>query len=567
MQKVSTKARNAAEVRTRAEKLDHEGRPEEAIKVLDAALQEIGPESSLLREKARLHSVHGDSAAAREAFDRLVAIEPQNAENWYDKGWSLLGEGKVEEALECAERAIMLDERPIAGHVLHGDCLLALGSWTEAYEGFERAAMLDSQQFDASSWASRGDRFLDSGQSELALQAYERAIKQDARNPEGWHGKGLVLHERGDFEGALAAFECASEANNRFIAGFLNAGVLCVNRGAFDRGLHFFERARERRPDDLRPWILMGGVLKQLGRHSEARAAYEHGATIVPKDAWEWSRVGDCFFHLDRFDDALRSYERAIEIEPDNGSVHYGVSCVFYRQCRWDDAAKAIDRAIELEPDNGVFWVGKLDILSKMDRIENAAIDANVNAALRVIGSDASLRLCVAHFLADHDRFDRARELALGVEQSMLRDEADRLSLAECLVKVGENVAAIDLLHSIDPSRLRPAMRIIQSFLQLLAHRLARTPRLSEELLANLLRELRLRADHLPTLSQDWNFKGVRRLLVRSELPLLDGFVLATLIDLQEAKVQYQDLSFFTEIWSASETHRVLGSTPRAAIS
>src|SRR5262249_11244889 len=161
----------------------------------------------------------------REAFDRLVAIEPQNAENWHDKGWSLLGENKVEEALKCAEWAIELDERHIAGHVLHGDCLLALHRWTEAYEAFERATMLDSQQFDASSWASRGDRFLDGGQSELALQAYERAIKQDARNPEGWHGKGVVLYKRGDFEGSLTAFECASEADNRFLAGFLNAGL------------------------------------------------------------------------------------------------------------------------------------------------------------------------------------------------------------------------------------------------------------------------------------------------------------------------------------------------------
>jgi tetratricopeptide (TPR) repeat protein len=557
MQKVSKKARNAAEVRAQAEKHVQEGRPKEALEVLDAALEEIGAEAGLLREKARLHFVHGDSAAGRKAIDRLISIEPRNAENWYAKSWSLLAENNVEEALECAERAIALDEQSVPGHVLRGDCLLALRRWTEAFAAFGRAAALDLQQFDASSWASRGDRFLEGGQPDLALQAYEHAIAQDARNPQGWHGKGFVLYQRGDFEGSLAAFERASEVDHRFIAGFLNAGALCVNRRAFDRALCYFERARELRPDDLRPWISIGDVLEQLDRYNEARAAYEHAATIEPKNALDWSGIGDCFVHLDRFDDALRSYERAIELEPDDGWLHYKLSRLHCTQHRWDEATQAIDRAIELNPDNGDFWVGKLDILNQKDVIEPAAIDANVNRALEAIGSDVSLRLCVAHFLADNDRFDRAREVVVDVEQSMLRDEADRLSLAECLLKVSENVAAMNLLHSIDPSRLRRSMPIIRSFLQLLADRLTRAPRLSEELLVNFLRELRLRIDHIHTTHRDWNFKGVRRLLMRSKLQLLDEFVLATLIDLQEAKVHYKDLSFFTETWSESEAQTV----------
>ena len=139
----------------------------------------------------------------------------------------------------------------------------------------------------------------------------------------------------------------------------------------------------------------------------------------------------------------------------------------------------------------------------------------------------------------------------------MLRDEQDRLFLAECLVKVSENVAAVDLLHSIDSSRLSRSMPITRSFLHLLADRLAGAPRLSEELLVNFLRELGSRIDHIGARSQDWNFKGVRQLLVRSELPVLDKLVLATLIDVQEAKVHYRDLSFFTEMWRTSEAQKL----------
>ena len=65
----------------------------------------------------------------------------------------------------------MLDERLVHGHVLRGDSLLGLRRWTEAFAAFTDAAKLDPHQFDASSWATRGDGFLEGGQPELALQA------------------------------------------------------------------------------------------------------------------------------------------------------------------------------------------------------------------------------------------------------------------------------------------------------------------------------------------------------------------------------------------------------------
>ena len=135
------------------------------------------------------------------------------------------------------------------------------------------------------------------------------------------------------------------------------------------------------------------------------------------------------------------------------------------------------------------------------------------------------------------------------VKPSALEDAGEQLELAECLLKVGENVAAVDLLHSVDPTRLSEYMPIMWSFLLLLADRLAGAPQLSEELLVKFLREVAQRIDWIGATSLDFSFTGVRRLLARSELSVLDRLVLATLIDVQEAKVPYNNLSFFTEIW------------------
>jgi tetratricopeptide (TPR) repeat protein len=181
------------------------GRREDAVAVFDTALEQIGAEPALLLDKAGFHLWQGDFARARDTFGRLVSLQPQSTEGWLGKGWSLLNEGRAEQALECARRVIMVDKQSMAGHRLCGDSLLQLGRWAELFDVFVEAENHDSRQFDASNWAARGDQFQQNQQPEFALQAYQRAITMDNKNHQGWNGKGEMAKGRGDFEIDLEA--------------------------------------------------------------------------------------------------------------------------------------------------------------------------------------------------------------------------------------------------------------------------------------------------------------------------------------------------------------------------
>ena len=168
--KVSNPTADAAELIAQAEKLANEGRSdkalaaldaailkvpnephawqakasllflldqsEDAFKVVDTALEQIGEDGSLLWSKGRFHFAKDDFVGARETFDRLIAVEPRSSEGWFGKGLSLLREGHADRALECAERALECAEREqqlVAGHVLRGDSLLQLGRWSRGF--------------------------------------------------------------------------------------------------------------------------------------------------------------------------------------------------------------------------------------------------------------------------------------------------------------------------------------------------------------------------------------------------------------------------------------------------
>jgi tetratricopeptide (TPR) repeat protein len=543
--------------------LAQRGRFGEALRVLDAALEQTGADPVLLCDQGGLHRLAGNFARAAEAFERYIAVDPRNPDGWLGKGRSLLDDGKADLALDCADRAIALNEALAAAHALRGDSLLALALWAEAWAAFASAAKHDPKQFDASEWAIRGERFREGQQLDCALKSYEYAIAQDPRNSMAWHGRGLVLYQRGDVEGAVAALVRASEADKRFTTGFLIAGALCFYQGNLDRALDLFERAKRAAPDDLRAWTNIATVHVRVGRQDEALDALGHVATLAPaEDAETWKELSALLLYLGRLDEAVSIYERASEADPANGWPHCSLAWIYARRRRWDEAIQAINRAIELKPNESQFLTDRLFLISERDKIDDAEVDALADATLERIGADTNLRLSVAHFLANNGRLDRARDVMHGVAPAAAEDEEQRLNRAELLLKVGETKAAVDLIGSIDPDRLGAYRRITRSFLHLVAERLAGTPQLSEELLVNFLVEFKERVDRIDLIS-DWSFKGVRRLLARSELPVRDKLVLATLADLQEAKVRYEDLSFFTEIGSAAGDR--FGSVPQTA--
>jgi tetratricopeptide (TPR) repeat protein len=519
------------------------GRFDEAVEVLDTALQQIGAKPSLLMDKAGFHLLQSDFAGAAEIFDRLISLEPQNKEGWLGKARSLLSDGDAKQALDCVERAIMIDQGSARGYSLRGDCLLNLGRWADSFAAFDEAARHNPDLFDASNWTSRGDQFRQHGQSDLALAAYSRAIAQDKQNSKAWYGKGLILIERHDFEGALDAFKRASTVDS-----FLEAGMIYAERRDFAGALRFFERAQQAKLDDPRPWKFLGWALGNLERSADAQAAFAHATALDEKDAVVWNLLGNSLYNLGRLDEASRSYERSVEIDPGFSWAYYNLTFVRLQQKRFDEALQSINRAIDLRPDEEEFWVHRLWVLNKYIDTEDSEVDSLADQTLANISPNTDLRLEVAHFLADYGHLARARELIHSAKPLATEDEKKRLDWAELLLKVGDTDAAFGLIRSIDPARLRHHISVTCSFLHLLADRLAGAPQLSDELLVNFLDKLteQQQVDHRDA-RDEWNLRGVRLLITRSELPVLDKFVLATLIDLQEAKIDRNDLSFVAE--------------------
>jgi hypothetical protein len=125
----------------------------------------------------------------------------------YGKGAALVATGRLDEALDVLDRALVVNPRNEIAWVNKGTALTRLGRMQDALRCYNSAIKVNAEYEVA--WNNKGNALSRLGRHEWALQCYERAITLDPRYRTAWVNRGFVLAKLGRFEEAA---ECADQA-------------------------------------------------------------------------------------------------------------------------------------------------------------------------------------------------------------------------------------------------------------------------------------------------------------------------------------------------------------------
>jgi len=161
------------------------GNPGVALKSLDAVLLQDPDNQLALLWKGHIllgPSPPGDTAQARECYQRVLAKDPANAWAMAGMGICLLAEGTPQAAVPLLEKAQALagDDGPLH-HVL-GDTYAAMGLMANARMELEQA--LEENQRDLPALVGLGGVYMRLGLESLALNAWQQALTVDPTNGE-----------------------------------------------------------------------------------------------------------------------------------------------------------------------------------------------------------------------------------------------------------------------------------------------------------------------------------------------------------------------------------------------
>ena len=147
------------------------------------------------------------SAEALASYDKAIALKPDFAEAYSNRGNALMDLKRPEEALASYERAIALKPDYAEAHYNRGNTLMDLKRPAEALASYDRAITLKPDYAEAHS--NRGNALKGLKRPAEALASYDKAIALKPDYAEGHSNRGAALKDLKRPGEALASYERA----------------------------------------------------------------------------------------------------------------------------------------------------------------------------------------------------------------------------------------------------------------------------------------------------------------------------------------------------------------------
>jgi tetratricopeptide (TPR) repeat protein len=229
---------------------------------------------------------------------------------WNNRGAALESLGRYQEALECYDQALALNERSALAWVHRGTALEALGRTEEALACCDYALRLNANSEQA--LLTKGMMLGALGRMEEARAYCDRALKINPRNEQAWVNIGAALDALRRPMEALGCYNNALTLNPRNAQAWFNAGVVLGDMGRHEEALGCCDRSLALNPRNEQAWVNRGLALGELHRPEEALACFERALALNPRLAEGWFNKGVTLVHaFQRYAEALACFEEA----------------------------------------------------------------------------------------------------------------------------------------------------------------------------------------------------------------------------------------------------------------
>ena len=154
------------------------------------------------------------------------------------------------------------------------------------------------------------------GDLDRAMAESEHAVAASPTRPLTWKVRGYVLNKAEFPNLALEAYQRAVRLNERDPVTHNNIGVTFLKLGSLQQALTAFEAALALKPQYADARNNRGVALEKMGRRAEAERAYRAATRINPNHALAFNNLGAVQLERGDVKAASASFSRALELDP-----------------------------------------------------------------------------------------------------------------------------------------------------------------------------------------------------------------------------------------------------------
>jgi predicted O-linked N-acetylglucosamine transferase (SPINDLY family) len=324
---------------------------------------------AIVREGLRLHNA-GDLNSARAAYERALALHPENADALHLLGVIAHQSGDHQRGVDLIRKAIRKNSRVGYYYNNLGECWRALKQVDRATACYRRALRLDPQSADA--LANLGNVLKTQKRFPEAIEYYKKSLKQRPADPKNLANLASAYCEAGNFDFALSTANQAVQLAPAMFEGWLAIGIALRELGRNREAINALKKATSLKQTDLLAWNNLGLALQQVGAWKDAVNALQTAIKIEPDDSRAFLHLGNIWRDLYHFDRARACYEKALQLKPDDADAWNNLGLAVQDLGLFPAALRHFERSLALNPKSNAAWNNRAGVLRDMGLAEAA---------------------------------------------------------------------------------------------------------------------------------------------------------------------------------------------------
>jgi tetratricopeptide (TPR) repeat protein len=256
------------------------GRPAEAVRYLMVAIALRPDNAGIYMNRGRVLLDAGEVDGAIADLSRAVALAPSSMMAYNNLGTALMAKGKVDEAIGCFQKAIALDPKSFRAHYNFGDALEVKGKVDEAIAEYGEAIRLKKDLIKAH--CKLGNVLMAKGKVDEAIAEYQETIRLKQDYPLAHNNLGNALYAQGKLDEAIAAYRAAIRLKPDYAIAHNNLGNALLDQGKLEEAIAECRTAIRLKPDFAEAHANLALALRAQWKLKDALAAFRRAAEVAP---------------------------------------------------------------------------------------------------------------------------------------------------------------------------------------------------------------------------------------------------------------------------------------------
>lgn len=297
--------------------------------------------------RGRARADKGSLDAAIADYDKAIALDPNNAVAFNNRCFARVRKEDFDAAIVDCDRTIALDPSFAYAYNNRGLAFASQGKFDKALADYDKSIALNGENFFA--YQNRGDARIHTGNLDGAIADFEKCIAINDKAAEAYNGRGLARYYKGDLDQALADYNKALSLDSNLAITYSNRALALVAKGNLDQAMADYDKSIALNDKNDLVYSNRGHLRNQKGDLNGAITDFDKAIALNPNSVDAYNGRGLTRYSREEFDEAIADFDKAIAISP-RATIYLNRGSARSEKSDYDGAIADFDKAISLNP-------------------------------------------------------------------------------------------------------------------------------------------------------------------------------------------------------------------------